>query len=119
MIVEAISHAGCQVTAEEVFEEVHRRTTALNIATVYRTLDLLSELGLISRGDLGDGKVCYAALNHGPHCQLVCRVCGGVEKVSADLVADLDARLREACGFCPDLGHFVVYGLCVGCQDRP
>lgn len=118
MIVEAIAHAGRHVTAEEVYEQVHERTIALNIATVYRTLELLSELGLISRGDLGGGKVSYAALSHGPHCHLVCRSCGGVVEADPALVADLDRRFQDACGFSPDLGHFVVYGLCVDCRDN-
>jgi Fur family ferric uptake transcriptional regulator len=116
MIVEAIAHAGRHVTAEEVHAQTQARTTALNIATVYRTLDLLSELGLVSRGDLGDGKVSYAALNHGPHCHLVCRSCGQVIEADAALVADLDQRFRDACGFVPDLGHFVAHGVCSDCQ---
>jgi len=119
MIVEAIAHAGRHVTAEDVFAQVHERTSALNIATVYRTLDLLSELGLISRGDLGGGKVSYAPLSHGPHCHLVCRSCGQVIEADAALVEGLDKRLHDACGFSPDLGHFVVYGVCADCQSNP
>ena len=119
MIVEAIAHAGRHVTAEEVYEQVHVRSSALNIATVYRTLDLLTELGLINRGDLGGGKVLYSPLSHGPHCHLVCRSCGQVTEADASLVADLDDRFRGACDFAPDLGHFVVYGLCLGCRGAP
>lgn len=118
MIVEAIAHAGRHVTAEEVFGQVHAHTRAVNIATVYRTLDLLSELGLVSRGDLGGGKVSYAALSHGPHCHLVCRTCGRVIEADSELVADLDERLQEACGFSPDLGHFVMNGVCAECQGE-
>jgi Fur family ferric uptake transcriptional regulator len=116
MIAEAIAHAGRHVTAEEVYGQVQSRTRALNIATVYRTLDLLAELGLVSRGNLGGGKLSYAALSHGPHCHLVCRRCGRVVEVDASLVAGLEDRLMESCGFCPDLGHFVVYGVCAECQ---
>jgi Fur family ferric uptake transcriptional regulator len=118
MIIEAVAHAGRHVTAEEVFAQVQVRTSAVNIATVYRTLDLLNELGLVNRGDLGGGKVSYAPLCHGPHCHLVCRSCGAVIEADAGLVADLEGRLQAACGFAPDLGHFVVYGLCADCQDE-
>ena len=86
MIVEAVAHAGRHLTAEEVFELVRERSNAVNIATVYRTLDLLTELGLFSRSDLHGGTTCYAAPQHGPHCHLVCRRCRTV--IEALLVQD-------------------------------
>ena len=76
MIVQAVAHAGRHVTAEEIFEEVQAKTRAVNVATVYRTLDLLVELGLASRSDLGQGKATYSSHHHGHHCHLVCRACG-------------------------------------------
>ena len=83
MIVEAVAHAGRHVTVEDVYEQVQTRTNAVNVATVYRTLDLLVELGLVSKADLGEGRVTYASLHHGPHCHLVCRHCGHVIEVEA------------------------------------
>ncbi len=50
----------------------------MNIATVYRTLELLVEQGLASRIDLGEERVIYATYQHGPHIHLVCRQCGQV-----------------------------------------
>lgn len=85
MVIEAIAHSGRHMTAEEVFEEVRARTRAVNIATVYRTLDLLVEEGLVSRADLGGGRVVYATVRHGPHIHLVCRHCGQV--VDADVAS--------------------------------
>ena len=117
MIVEAIAHAGCHVTAEDVYEQVQSRTHAVNVATVYRTLDLLVELGLVSRTDLGGGKVTYASLRHGPHCHLVCRHCGYVIEVDHDLLATLEEQCREQYGFEAELHHFAISGLCVGCQS--
>lgn len=118
MIVEAVAHAGRHVTAEEVHEQVRVRTSAVNVATVYRTLDLLVELGLISRADLGDGKVSYASPIHGPHCHLVCRRCGYVIEADYELVAPLDGRLREHYRFVADLDHLAIPGLCADCEAR-
>lgn len=117
MIVEAIAHAGRHVTAEDVFEQVQARTNAVNVATVYRTLDLLVELGLVSRADLGGGKVTHASLRHGPHCHLVCRHCGCVIEVDYDLVAALKEQCQEQYGFDAELHHFAISGLCAGCQS--
>jgi Fur family ferric uptake transcriptional regulator len=118
MIVEAVAHAGRHVTAEEVYEQVRTRTSAVNVATVYRTLDLLVELGLISRADLGDGRVTYASPLHGPHCHLVCRRCGYVIEADYELVAPLDERLRDQYCFVADLDHLAIPGLCADCEAR-
>jgi Fur family ferric uptake transcriptional regulator len=118
MIVEAVAHAGRHITAEEVYEQVCTHTNAVNVATVYRTLDLLVELGLISHADLGDGRVTYASPDHGPHCHLVCRRCGCVIEADYELVAPLDERLRERCHFVADLDHLAIPGLCTECEAR-
>ena len=116
MIVQAIAHAGRHVTAEEILKQVQARTTAVNVATVYRTLELLAELGLVSRADLGGGKVTYASIRHGPHCHLVCRQCGCVIEADHALVAPLAEQLQEQYGFEADLNHCAVSGLCAACQ---
>jgi Fur family ferric uptake transcriptional regulator len=118
MIVEAIAHAGRHVTAEEVFEQVQTRTNAINIATIYRTLDLLVDLGLASCADLGGGKVCYASVKHGPHCHLVCRQCGCVIEADYELIAPLQDQLWEQHGFFANLHHFAISGLCAECKPN-
>lgn len=117
MIAEAVAHAGRHITAEEVFEQVQTRARAVNLATVYRTLDLLVDLGLVSRADLGNGRVTYASLNHGPHCHLVCQSCGCVIEADYTLVAPLERQLQEQYGFAANLSHFAISGLCAECKS--
>ena len=78
MIINAISHSADHLSAEEIFEQVQEQTQATNIATVYRTLDMLWEEGFANKNDLGEGQVVYAARNHGIHIHLVCRICDHV-----------------------------------------
>ena len=117
MIVEAIAYSGRHMTAEEVLEIVRQKTRAVNIATVYRTLDLLVEKGLATRTDLGEGRVVYATVRHGPHIHLVCRRCGRMLEADAALLAPLTAALREEYHFCCDTGHLALYGLCEACNQ--
>jgi Fur family ferric uptake transcriptional regulator len=105
MIVEAVVHAG-------------RHTNAVNVVTVYRTLDLLVELGLVSRADLWDGRVTYASPDHGPHCHLVCRHYGHVIEADYELVAPLDECFRKQYQFVADLDHLAIPGLCADCEAR-
>jgi len=116
MIIGAIAHSGRHMTAEEIFEEVQARTRATNIATVYRTLDLLVEEGLASRNDLGGLKVVYSAMQHGPHIHLVCRRCGQIIDADCHLLTSLGEQLQEQYSFSADLEHISIFGLCSKCQ---
>ena len=116
MIVEAIAHGGNHINAEEVFAQIHKRTHSVNIATVYRTLDLLVEQGLANRIDLGEGKVIYATYQHGPHIHLVCRQCGQVTDANQAMLSSLNRRLQSEYQFSADLQHISILGLCHDCQ---
>lgn len=118
MVVEVVAHSGWHMTADEVLAEVRKRTRAVNVATVYRTLDLLVEEGLASRSDLGGGRVVYATARHGPHVHLVCRQCGRVIEADADLLGPLLDQARARHGFTCGPQHFAISGLCAACQAR-
>ncbi len=118
MIIEAIAHAGQHINADEVYGQVKQRTRSMNIATVYRTLDLLVEQGLATRIDLGEGRVIYATYQHGPHIHLVCRQCGQVTDANQHLLSSLTQELQAHYRFAADLQHISVLGLCQDCQAK-
>jgi len=118
MIIEVISSSGRHMTAEEIFGDVQGRTRAMNIATVYRTLDLLVEEGLASRIDVGTESVLYATAHHGPHIHLVCRHCGLVIEADYQLIAPLAEKLLAQYRFTADLQHISLFGICNACQPR-
>lgn len=117
MIVEALTHSSHHMTADEIFDRIKAQTQASNIATVYRTLDLLVEEGLACRNDLGGGRVSYATTEHGPHIHLVCRQCGCVIDADYKLLATLSRQLQEEHGFEANLQHISLTGLCSECQS--
>ena len=116
IIVEAIAHQGSHINAEEVFARIQQGTQAVNIATVYRTLNLLVEQGLAGRIDLGEGQVVYATHQHGAHIHLVCRQCGQVIDGHQDLLLALNEQLISEYQFAADLQHISVLGKCNNCQ---
>jgi Fur family ferric uptake transcriptional regulator len=118
MIVEAIAHSDHHLSAEEIYEQVQTRTRYINIATIYRTLDLLVDEGLVSRIDIGDGRVLHATWQHGPHIHLVCRGCGCVIEADQHLLEPMGDLVREQYGFSPDLQHTSFLGLCEDCQPK-
>lgn len=116
LIINAISPTSSHFTAEVIFDQVHQHTKAVNIATIYRTLDLLVEEGLISRSDFGQGQTVYATEDHGPHLHLVCRLCGQVTAADAAYAQPLADSLRQAHQFNLDLNHITVFGTCANCR---
>jgi len=118
MIIETIAHADGHVSAEQIHDQVKERTRYVNLATVYRTLDLLVEKGLASRADLWDGRVVYATRLHGPHIHLVCRQCGDIFLADFDLLDTLGEQLSAKYSFNADLEHLSISGVCAGCRER-
>ncbi len=118
MIIQAIARSPQHITAEEIALQLQEHTQAINIATIYRTLELLWEEGLACRNDLSEGKTVYATFQHGPHIHLVCRKCNKVIDADIKVLSKLGEKLLEKYGFDPDLDHFSIFGVCSECQDR-
>ena len=118
MIIQAVAHSTRHITAEEVAEQVRVHTRAINIATVYRTLDLLWEEGFACRNDLSEGKIVYATFQHGPHIHLVCRKCNKINDADIKFLNSLRNDLLQKYNFQSDLDHFSIFGVCSDCQNK-
>jgi Fur family ferric uptake transcriptional regulator len=112
--VYALGHS----TPEQVHGAVARTASGVNITTVYRTLELLEELGLVTHTHLSHGAPTYHAAGHAQHVHLVCRGCGGVEEAPPAILDGLVAALATDRGFLVDVGHVALFGTCGHCADR-
>lgn len=118
MILDALAHGKGHMTAEEIFDQVREHTRAVNLATVYRTLDMLVEAGLATRANLWDGRLVYAPRQHGPHLHLVCRLCGGTIDADVQLLLSLVEKTQQQYQFSIDWQHLSVQGICQVCQEK-
>jgi Fur family ferric uptake transcriptional regulator len=114
LVLEAVGTLG-HATPEEIAAAVRKTASGVNISTVYRTLELLEELGLVQHTHLGHGAPTYSVATDDDHVHLVCRDCGGVDEVTSDVVEDVVRRLSAERGFTVDVGHFAVFGRCRAC----
>ncbi|MDT7660943.1 MAG: Fur family transcriptional regulator, ferric uptake regulator [Pseudonocardiales bacterium] len=108
--VEELQHA----TPEQICASVQRLAPAVNITTVYRTLDLLERLGLVRHTHLGHGAPNYSVREH-EHVHLVCHGCGSVAEVPSGLLDELAGRLDTDYGFRLDATHVALSGTCTNC----
>ncbi len=118
MVVEALHDADKHVSADEIYAQVKAKYPYANISTVYRTLELLKELGLVTEISLGDGCVRFHPAEKGHHHHLVCQKCGKVIDLPESVLAPLEGELLEKYRFGADLRHMAVFGLCSDCQAK-
>src|SRR5919112_1031921 len=115
LVLEAVGEIG-HATPEEIAAAVRKTASGVNISTVYRTLELLEELGLVQHTHLGHGAPTYSVASEDDHVHLVCRDCGQVDEVASDVVENVVRRLSAERGFTVDVGHFAVFGRCRSCS---
>jgi Fur family ferric uptake transcriptional regulator len=116
LVLEAVNSLG-HATPDEVCARVRETAGGVNISTVYRTLELLEELGLITHTHLGHGSPTYHSADEADHLHLVCRDCGAVEEADISLSEPLSKRLADAHGFDVDVSHFAIFGRCRRCSS--
>ena len=110
--VDRLEHA----TPDEVYAEVRRHSDSINLSTVYRTLELLDELGLIRHAHLSDRAPTYHSASGHEHAHLVCRRCRTVISVDREEAEGALGALAAKHGFEPDYGHLTVFGTCADCR---
>ena len=110
--VEQLGHA----TPDEVLAAVREQASAVNASTVYRTLEVLEELGLVRHAHLSDRAPTYHSVTDHEHFHLVCRNCRAVISVDPDVLTPLLQRLDADHGFTADVGHLTVFGTCSSCR---
>jgi Fur family ferric uptake transcriptional regulator len=118
LVIEALHNADKHISAEEIYEQLHSRYPYANISTVYRTLELLKKLNLVTEADFGEGCVRYHVAEKGHHHHLVCRSCGKVIDMDESALHPLEDTLLQEYGFDADLRHLAISGECKGCRKK-
>jgi Fur family ferric uptake transcriptional regulator len=103
------------LTAAEIVAAVRERESEFYVSTVYRTLDLLVDLAVVERVQLGPGAAIYH-VPHRRHHHLLCEECGAVTEVSADLLDDLAERLDAEHRFTLRAQASTLVGVCARCR---
>lgn len=106
------------MTGSELVERCRALDAATTPSTVYRTLDVLEEIGYVRHAHGLDGREEFHVLPISEHGHLHCSSCGDAWEIGSDEVAGLVRDLHTRRGFSVDLGHLSVVGLCRDCQTQ-
>ncbi|WP_347862810.1 Fur family transcriptional regulator [Salimicrobium sp. PL1-032A] len=108
------------LSAEDVYLLVKEKAPEIGLATVYRTLELLSELKVVDKINFGDGVSRYDLRKEGAehfHHHLVCTECGSVEEVEEDLLEEVEKIVEKDWKFQVKDHRLTFHGVCRVCQE--
>jgi Fur family transcriptional regulator, ferric uptake regulator len=114
-LIEVLAGTDGHVTGAELVERCRAVDPATIPSTVYRTLDVLEEIGFVSHSHTADGREQFHVLPVVEHGHLECRRCHVSWEIPADEAAELVAALERSRGFSVDLSHLSILGLCATC----
>ncbi|MGL5439459.1 MAG: Fur family transcriptional regulator [Filifactoraceae bacterium] len=109
--------AGKHLSCEEIHEQVKQRTPSIGIATIYRTVQMLDEIGVVTKLNLDDGKIRYEISQEEVHNHhhLVCKNCGKIIEVKIDLLEDLEKTIESKYNFIILNHDLKFFGKCENC----
>ncbi len=117
MILRALRHAKGHISANQIADEVRAQFPGVDDSTVYRNLDVLRRMRLVTSTDLGSGDVMFEWSPDEPHHHLICSGCGSVQDLPHTYLENLDQAIEANLEFRANLDHFAIFGLCRACRS--
>jgi len=117
LVLESVNQLG-HGTPEEILSSVQKTASGVNLSTIYRTLEVLENVGLITHTHIGHGAPVYHSQDESPHIHLVCDDCAEVTSIPAAAAAQFSLDLQETYGFTAHMGHMAVTGQCQACTIK-
>ncbi len=117
-LVEILAKSDGHVTAVELIERCRIADPTTTASTIYRTLEMLEELGLVRHGHGPEGRQEFHVLPDRDHGHLHCEICGQTWELEATEAKGLVGALRRARGFRVDLSHVTIVGRCASCVEH-
>ena len=117
-----LNHPDKHLSAEEVHRFLREEKSEIGLATVYRSLELMSELGILQRLEFGEGKSRYEVnttdetMHH--HHHLICTKCEKISEFADDLLDNLEADIMEKNGFEVSDHQVIFFGVCKECREK-
>jgi Fe2+ or Zn2+ uptake regulation protein len=118
IILQALCELDGHASAEDVYDRVTLHRRDVDLSTVYRTLETLHALDIVSQTDLGHGCTEYEVVGEQPHHHLVCEHCGRMLKLDDAYLAPLVESIRQDFGFRLTSSHFAIFGICRACREK-
>ena len=117
ILLEVLFAAEGHMSAEELADAVQARAPDVHLSTIYRNLEELEHIGVISHSHLGHGPSSYLLASHA-HAHFICADCGKMIEAPEAMFQGLARSARTKLGFSIDPKHFAILGRCADCSTR-
>ncbi|HEY1295327.1 MAG TPA: Fur family transcriptional regulator [Chloroflexota bacterium] len=118
LILDVLATMRGHIAVDQVYRQVAARYPDVNITTVYRTLEVLEERGIVRHTHFHDGRSQFERTDEPAHQHLVCKLCGRDQETDLSVLEPLTESLREKFGFEADFSHTAIVGYCAACKSR-
>ncbi|MGX7152847.1 ferric iron uptake transcriptional regulator [Enterococcus sulfureus] len=109
------------LSAEEIYFFVKKKSPEIGLATVYRTLEILTELHVVNKVSFNDGVARYDLRKEGAehfHHHLLCLECGNIEEIEEDLLGSVEEVVEDRYRFIVKDHRLTFHGICYECQEK-
>lgn len=116
-----LEHEADHLSAEDVFLLVKEKSPDIGLATVYRTLELLTDLKIVDKINFGDGVSRFDLRKEGAdhfHHHLICIECGKVEEIQEDLLGEVEKIVENRWDFAIKDHWLTFHGICRVCKSN-
>ena len=115
-ILHILKQAGGHLSPAQVYEQARQSVPGMTETTVYRTLEFLSENGIIASASSGSGHLTYELAGHDHH-HLICRSCGAQVEIEHNALGEMVGQLEQQTGYRLNIDHITFFGLCPECKS--
>ncbi|MCT4598398.1 MAG: transcriptional repressor [Vallitalea sp.] len=114
-----ISNSNRHVSAEDIYTLIKDKDDNIGLATIYRTIKILEDKGILIRHDFGNGEAKYEFVmkEKEKHDHLICKQCGKIIEMAGILPENLNQKVLKEKGFYCKEFHLIIYGYCDECNN--
>lgn len=121
LVIETLGQFHEHLTIKAIQQHINEKNAhhPLSETTIYRVLQWLKEMEIVSQTDMGQDGIVYALMSNPHHHHLICLDCGGKMMIGDALFVSLREQLKAEYGFEARIDHMAIYGHCTKCQSDP
>ncbi len=118
LVMEVLREAGGHIDAKELYRRASSKNPSISMATVYRTLNLFKNSGIVDERHIGEMQCLYELKKEGEHQHLICKGCGNIFDVESPLLKKLLEEIQTRSGFQVTRIELNLEGYCNHCADK-
>jgi Fe2+ or Zn2+ uptake regulation protein len=118
LLLDAIHKSNGPLNAKELYQMVSQKDKTISLATVYRTINLFKEMGIIDEHRFGKNCYCYELKQSMEHQHVICKCCGKVVEFESPEITEIINNIRNEKGFSIEKVELCIQGVCRECQQK-